>query len=104
LSRPEVQSPPPCSAWAIDILALLLVILRRERLINVVMAGGKNLGFDVNASGTALFIIQAVFLALAWIASFMRAFVKLVLLKKVSIDDYLMLVGLVRDTSGNSDL
>jgi len=66
------------------------------------MASGRNLGFDVNASGTALFIIQAVFLALAWITSFMRAFVKLVLLKKVSIDDYLMLVALVRHRNESS--
>ncbi|KAI0969904.1 hypothetical protein F4678DRAFT_140451 [Xylaria arbuscula] len=55
----------------------------------------RNLGFDVNALGTTLFALQVVFLALAWLASLARAFVKLVLLRKVSIDDYLMLLSLL---------
>ncbi len=59
------------------------------------MTTNRNLGFDVNAPGTTLFTLQVIFLALAWLASLMRAFVKLVLLKKVSIDDYLMLLSLV---------
>ncbi|KAI0525986.1 hypothetical protein F5B22DRAFT_642143 [Xylaria bambusicola] len=59
------------------------------------MANDANLGFDVNPAGTSLFIFQVIFLALAWMASLVRAFVKLVLLKKVSIDDYLMLLALL---------
>ncbi|KAI1810101.1 hypothetical protein GGS20DRAFT_226083 [Poronia punctata] len=59
------------------------------------MTSNRNLGFDVNAPGTALFIIQMVFLALAWVTSLSRSFVKLVLLRKTSIDDYLMLTALL---------
>ncbi|KAI8629453.1 hypothetical protein F5Y19DRAFT_82829 [Xylariaceae sp. FL1651] len=63
------------------------------------MASNRNLGFDVNAPGTAVFIIQLIFLALAWIASLMRAFVKIVLLRKVTLDDYLMLIALLGYTT-----
>ncbi|KAI0913231.1 hypothetical protein F4823DRAFT_86912 [Ustulina deusta] len=63
------------------------------------MTTNRNLGFDVNAPGTTLFTLQVIFLALAWLASLMRAFVKLVLLKKVSIDDYLMLLSLLGYTA-----
>ncbi|KAI1276128.1 hypothetical protein F5Y07DRAFT_408520 [Xylaria sp. FL0933] len=59
------------------------------------MTTDRNLGFDVNAPGTGLFTLQVVFLALAWLASLTRAFVKIVLLRKVSIDDYLMLLSLL---------
>ncbi|KAJ2990740.1 hypothetical protein NUW58_g2800 [Xylaria curta] len=63
------------------------------------MTTQRNLGFDVNPLGTNLFIIQVVFLALAWITSLMRGFVKLVLLRKVTIDDYLMLLALLGYTA-----
>ncbi|KAI1755164.1 hypothetical protein F4782DRAFT_527888 [Xylaria castorea] len=59
----------------------------------------RNLGFDVNAPGTSLFIIQLVFLILAWATSFMRAFVKIVLLRKATIDDYIMLLALLSYTA-----
>ncbi|KAI1369581.1 hypothetical protein F5Y08DRAFT_350257 [Xylaria arbuscula] len=59
------------------------------------MPDDANLGFATNPAGTSLFIFQIVFLALAWIASIMRAFVKLVLVRKVTIDDYLMLLALL---------
>jgi uncharacterized membrane protein len=59
------------------------------------MTTNRYLGFDVNAPGTSVFIIQIVFLALVWITSLMRAFVKLVLLRKILIDDYVMLLALV---------
>lgn len=59
------------------------------------MTTDRNLGFDVNAPGTSVFIIQVVLLAFVWITSLMRAFVKLVLLRKVLIDDYVMLLALV---------
>ncbi|KAI0196115.1 hypothetical protein EV127DRAFT_477035 [Xylaria flabelliformis] len=61
--------------------------------------GERNLGFDVNAPGTSLFIIQLVFLVLAWTTSFMRAFVKIVLLGKTTIDDYIMLLALLSYTA-----
>ncbi|KAI1119617.1 hypothetical protein F5Y14DRAFT_9560 [Nemania sp. NC0429] len=60
---------------------------------------GRNLGFDVNAPGTSVFVIQVVFLAAAWILSLMRAFVKLVLLRKTTIDDYVMLLALLGYTA-----
>ncbi|KAJ8132364.1 hypothetical protein O1611_g1262 [Lasiodiplodia mahajangana] len=63
------------------------------------MTAERTLGFDVNAPGTSVFIIQVVFLALAWITSLMRAFVKLVLLRKALVDDYLMLVALLGYTA-----
>lgn len=56
----------------------------------------RSLGFDVNPLGTAIFIVQVVFLALAWITFLIRAFVKVALLKKVQIDDYVMLLAVVR--------
>ncbi|KAI1330969.1 hypothetical protein F5Y16DRAFT_395932 [Xylariaceae sp. FL0255] len=58
------------------------------------MAGERALGFDVNAPGTAIFTIQLIFLILAWVASAMRAFVKIRLLKNITIDDYMMLIAL----------
>jgi hypothetical protein len=59
------------------------------------MTNNLNLGFDVNAPGTTVFVIQTVFLVFAWTTSLMRAFVKIALLKNVTIDDYLMLAALV---------
>ncbi|KAI2624820.1 hypothetical protein GGS21DRAFT_319667 [Xylaria nigripes] len=58
-----------------------------------------NLGFNLNKTGTNLLIIQLVFLIFAWLASLMRAFVKLVLLRKVTVDDYLMLLALLGYTA-----
>ncbi|KAI0458665.1 hypothetical protein F5B21DRAFT_401549 [Xylaria acuta] len=63
------------------------------------MTAERNLGFDVNAPGTSLFVIQLVFLVLAWATSFMRAFVKVVLLRKATIDDYVMLLALLGYTA-----
>ncbi|TGJ83684.1 hypothetical protein E0Z10_g5073 [Xylaria hypoxylon] len=63
------------------------------------MTTDRNLGFDVNAPGTSLFFLQLIFLALAWITSLLRAFVKLVLLRKVTIDDYIMLLALLGYTA-----
>ncbi|KAI0543045.1 hypothetical protein GGR58DRAFT_519249 [Xylaria digitata] len=63
------------------------------------MTTDRNLGFDVNAPGTSLFVLQLIFLVLAWVTSLMRAFVKLVILRKVTIDDYLMLVALLGYTT-----
>ncbi|KAI1202326.1 hypothetical protein F5X97DRAFT_287362 [Nemania serpens] len=58
-----------------------------------------NLGFGVNAPGTSVFVIQVVFLAAVWILALMRAFVKLVLLKRTTIDDYVMLLALLGYTA-----
>ncbi|GAW12197.1 hypothetical protein ANO14919_015580 [Xylariales sp. No.14919] len=63
------------------------------------MTTDRNLGFDVNAPGTSLFVLQLIFLTLAWITSLMRAFVKLVLLRKVTVDDYTMLLALLGYTA-----
>lgn len=61
----------------------------------------RSLGFDVNPLGTAIFIVQVVFLALAWITFLIRAFVKVALLRKVQIDDYIMLLAVLGFT-GNA--
>ncbi|CAJ2513853.1 Uu.00g019720.m01.CDS01 [Anthostomella pinea] len=58
------------------------------------MALSRNLGFDVNPAGTNLFIVQVLFLILTWIASALRAYVKVLIVGKISIDDYLMLAAL----------
>ncbi|KAI3332015.1 hypothetical protein HD806DRAFT_177726 [Xylariaceae sp. AK1471] len=63
------------------------------------MTSNRKLGFDVNAPGTTVFVIQVIFLVLAWITSLMRAFVKLVLLRRATIDDYLMLIALLGYTA-----
>ncbi|KAI0406066.1 hypothetical protein F4802DRAFT_115243 [Xylaria palmicola] len=63
------------------------------------MAADRNLGFDVNAPGTSIFIVQVVFLALAWITALLRAFVKAVLLRRALIDDYVMLFALLGYTA-----
>lgn len=42
-----------------------------------------------------LFVIVITFLALAWFTCLLRAWVKLVVLRKVTTDDYLMLCGIV---------
>ncbi|ERT02812.1 hypothetical protein HMPREF1624_01114 [Sporothrix schenckii ATCC 58251] len=42
-----------------------------------------------------LFVIVITFLALAWVTCFLRAWAKLVVLRKVTADDYLMLCGMV---------
>ncbi|GAP84900.1 putative integral membrane protein [Rosellinia necatrix] len=63
------------------------------------MTPSRNLGFDVNVTGTSVFIVQVVFLSLVWVTSLMRAFVKLVLLRKVLMDDYIMLLALLGYTA-----
>ncbi|ORY66332.1 uncharacterized protein BCR38DRAFT_389901 [Pseudomassariella vexata] len=55
----------------------------------------RNLGFDVNPDGTRLFIVQAVFLVLVWIVSLLRAQVKVFIIKKVMVDDWIMLVAVL---------
>jgi hypothetical protein len=59
------------------------------------MMAGRNLGFDVNPNGTKLVISQLVFLFLAWIVSFLRAYVKIFMTKRVLFEDWLMLAALV---------
>ncbi|EMR70993.1 putative integral membrane protein [Eutypa lata UCREL1] len=55
----------------------------------------SNIGFDVNSGGTKLFIVQLVFLLVAWIISLLRVYVKLFMIRKVSPDDYWMLTALL---------
>jgi len=49
----------------------------------------------IDPRGVQLFVVDVVFLVLAWIFFFLRALVKLVLIKKVALDDWLMLVSIV---------
>ncbi len=42
-----------------------------------------------------LFVILVTFLVLAWVSCLLRAWVKVLLIKKVGADDYLMLCGIV---------
>ena len=51
--------------------------------------------FDKNPGGERLFAIQLVFLLLGCIFGLLRAYVKIVMIKKVTIDDYLMFVAIV---------
>ena len=46
-----------------------------------------------------LFIILVVFLVLGWISCLLRAWVKIVVIKKITADDYLMLCGIVLYTA-----
>lgn len=43
-----------------------------------------------------LFLILIVFLAMGWIACLLRAWVKIVIIRKISLDDYLMMGAIVR--------
>ncbi|KAH9891385.1 integral membrane protein [Xylariomycetidae sp. FL2044] len=54
-----------------------------------------NLGYDVNPPGTRLFITQMLFLVFAWITGIIRAYVKTLILKKQTLDDWLMYMALV---------
>lgn len=56
----------------------------------------ENLGYGRNSPGTTLFVVQLVFLLLAWIISLLRAHVKLRMIRKVTAEDYWMLAALVR--------
>lgn len=62
----------------------------------------NNIGYDVNPRGTDLFVVQLVFLLMAWIISTMRGYVKLHMVKSVTPDDYWMLAALVCLTSSPS--
>ena len=55
----------------------------------------RALGYGVNPGGTHLFAVQVSFLALAWISVFLRGYVRVRLLKQVSLDDYLMFASVV---------
>ena len=67
---------------------------------------GRSLGYDVNPGGTQLFAVQIAFLGLAWISILLRGYVRVYMLKHVSLDDYLMFVSVVSEKfgylSGNS--
>jgi hypothetical protein len=54
-------------------------------------------GFANNANprGLALFIVQLVFLVLALVFFLLRCYVKVFMLKKVTLDDWLMAVAVV---------
>lgn len=59
----------------------------------------SNLGYDSNPGGTKLVIVQLTFLGLAWIVGLLRAYVKIFLIKKVTLDDWLMLTALLGYTA-----
>ncbi|KAI1344653.1 hypothetical protein F5Y15DRAFT_118486 [Xylariaceae sp. FL0016] len=63
------------------------------------MAGNRNLGLDVNPAGTNFFIVQVVLLVMTWTVSALRTYVKLFIQKRITIDDYLMLLALAGYTS-----
>lgn len=52
--------------------------------------------FDNNDRGEQLFAVQTAFLVTAWIFSFLRAWTKIYITKKVLVDDYMMLAAIVR--------
>lgn len=51
---------------------------------------------DINPLGVKLYVLLIVSLVLVWIFSMLRAYAKLIVLRKVSLDDGLMLVSVVR--------
>jgi hypothetical protein len=53
---------------------------------------------NVNPRGLALFVVQLVFLVLAVFFFALRCYVKLFMLKKVTADDWLMALAMVRAT------
>ncbi len=57
----------------------------------------RSLGYSVNPGGTQLFAVQIAFLGLAWISILLRGYVRVHMLKHVSLDDYLMFVSVVSE-------
>jgi hypothetical protein len=53
------------------------------------------MGLQDNPGGARLFYVQLVFLILAWIFVLLRAYVKIFMLKKVTVDDYIMFTAMV---------
>jgi len=54
--------------------------------------------FDNNPGGLRLFVIQLVFLILSWIFALLRGWVKIFLIKKVTLDDCLMFAATVSNS------
>lgn len=61
---------------------------------------GNNLGFDINPHGTELVVVQTTFLILSWIVCVLRGYVRVFLIRKITLEDWLMLVALVRPAPG----
>lgn len=55
----------------------------------------NNLGFDINPHGTELVVVQTTFLIMSWIVCVLRGYVKIFLIRKITLEDWLMLVALV---------
>ena len=51
--------------------------------------------FEDNPGGQRLFIVQLASVILGWIFSLLRAYVKIFMIKKITPDDYLMLMAMV---------
>ena len=55
----------------------------------------RTLGFDVNPGGTRFFIIQTCSLVLASLACSLRAYVRVIMVRKILAEDYMMLAATV---------
>ncbi|KAK8050368.1 hypothetical protein PG994_012098 [Apiospora phragmitis] len=55
----------------------------------------RTLGFDVNPAGTRLFIVQMVSLALACLACVLRVYVRIFMVRKVLVEDWMMLAAVL---------
>jgi len=55
--------------------------------------------FEKNPGGERLFAVQLAFMLLGWIFIFLRAYVKIFMIKKVTVDDYMMFTAMVSPSS-----
>ena len=53
---------------------------------------------DIDPRGFQLFVVQVIFLVFVWIFIFLRALVKLFVLKRVTLDDFFMFISVVRES------
>ncbi|KAK8055260.1 hypothetical protein PG993_000487 [Apiospora rasikravindrae] len=55
----------------------------------------RTLGFDVNPAGTRLFVVQMVALVLASLACYLRVYVRAFMVRKVLVEDWMMLAAVL---------
>lgn len=55
----------------------------------------RTLGFDVNPGGTRLFIVQIFSLVLASLACSLRVYVRVFMVRKALVEDFMMLAAVV---------
>jgi hypothetical protein len=56
----------------------------------------RALGYGVNPRGTQLFAVMLTFVVVAWVFIGLRLYVRIIMIKKMAIDDWLMIFSVVR--------